>query len=51
MLKIEKPKSVHISTRFSEEEASALRKKAKELKTKPSKIIRAVVVQFLNDKN
>jgi len=51
MLNIEKPKSIHISTRFSEEESGALRKEAKKRKTNLSKLIRAIVRQYLDDKN
>lgn len=48
MLKIEKPRLVHISTRFSEEEAGALRKVARKNKTSVSKLIRAVLKQYLD---
>jgi len=51
MLDIERPKMKHISTRFSEEESVALFKEAKERKTSVSKLIRAIIKQYLNDKN
>ena len=51
MLEIEKARLIHISTRFSEQEAGALRKEAKKRKVPVSKLIRAIVKQYLGDKN